>query len=421
VIADLLYRCPACGAFNWLHEDRCIHCGSTFEVHSRTEISVNGQRRNISYWYQQVKSFALPLTDKGVILESKKIRVAKEVASCMFKGYAGITATHYIREPIDEGVLTLFDNRIVFLGSDKKIIPFELVTSVTIESNTVIVVSREYGPLFFDFLEESGKKWEDCTRKAIGQFHHPKKILEYFPRIRFSGEAWRCAQTSRCPKVLKVSTRKWYWKNSSIFFKSVRVIARNIVKMIFSVRIDGLENIPKKGPAIMVSNHLSFLDALILGMFFPRKIWFMAKNSQFYNSFIYWFLRISGAFPVRRYTIDGQAVRNTIRILDAGHIIGIFPEGERSWDGRMLPFKYGCLRLILALDQPVIPVGISGAYELMPRWTAKIKRVPVRVNIGAPVEFENIPASMQSEEKIAEASDQLRGYIVGLMEDNHHN
>jgi 1-acyl-sn-glycerol-3-phosphate acyltransferase len=421
MIADLLYRCPACGAFNWLRESQCIHCGSTVDVHSRTEISVNGQRRNISHWYQQVMSFALPLTDKGIILESKKIRVAKEVASCLFKGYEGVTATHYIREPIDEGVLTLFDNRLVFSGSDEKNIPFELVTSVTIESNTVIVVSRKYGPLFFDFLEESGKKWEDCIRKAIAEYHNPKKILEYYPRIRFSGEAWRESQTSAGPKRLKVAKRKWYWKNSSIFFKSVRVIARNIVKMIFSVRIDGLENIPKKGPAIMVSNHLSFLDAIILGMFFPRNIWFMAKNSQFYNSFLFWFLRISGAFPVRRYTIDGQAVRNVIRILDAGHIIGIFPEGERSWDGRMLPFKYGCQRLILALNYPVIPVGISGAYELMPRWTAKIKRVPVRVNIGAPVKFEHIPVSMQTEEKIQEASNQLRAYIVGLMDDNQKN
>ncbi len=421
MIADLLYRCPACGAFDWLRENGCIHCGSTVEVHSRTEISVNGQRKNIADWYQQVMSFALPLTDKGLILESKKIRVAKEVASCLYKGYAGITATHYIREPFDEGRLTLFDNRLVFSGTEEKNIPFESISSVTIESHTVIVVSRKYGPLFFDFLEESGKKWEDCIRKAVMQFHQPEKILEYFPRIRFSGKAWRGAETNTGPGHHKVSRHKWFWKNSSIFYKSVRVIARNIVKMIFSVRIDGLENIPKKGPAIMLANHLSFLDAIILGMFFPRNIWFMTKNSQFYSSFLYWFLPLTGAFPVRRYTIDGQAVRNTIRILEAGHIVGIFPEGERSWDGRMLPFKYGCLRLVLALNYPVIPVGISGAYELMPRWTTKIKRVPVHVNIGAPVKFEHVPASMQTEEKIKEASDQLRNYIVDLMDDNQKN
>lgn len=416
MITDLLYRCPACGAFNWLRDSSCIHCASTFEVHSRTEISVNGQRKNIADWYQKVMSFALPLTDKGIILESKKISIAKEVASCVFKGYAGVTATHYIREPIDEGVLTLFDNRIVFLGSDEINIPFELITSVTIESNTVIIVSRKYGPLFFDFLEESGKKWEDCIRKAILQFHHPKKILEFYPRIRFSGEAWQGAQTSRRHEIFKVSKHKWYRKDSSIFFKTVRVIARNIVKMVFSVRIDGLENIPKKGPAIMLSNHLSFLDGIILGMFFPRNIWFMAKNSQFYSSFLFWFLRIAGTFPVRRYTVDAQAARNVIRILDAGHIVGIFPEGERSWDGRMLPFKFGCLRLILALDYPVIPVGISGAYELMPRWTIKIKRVPVRVNIGKPVKFKNIPVSMQSEQQLSEASDLLRKYITDLVD-----
>ena len=91
---------------------------------------------------------------------------------------------------------------------------------------------------------------------------------------------------------------------------------------------------------------------------------------------------MAGAFPVRRYQTDVVAVRNALRVLQKGHLLGVFPEGERSWDGQMLPFKQGTLRLMLAAGKPIIPVGISGIYELMPRWTHRIKRVPVRIKRG---------------------------------------
>jgi len=419
MITDLLYRCPDCGEFEWLDNHSCTHCGISVDIHSRTEISIDNHKANISFWYDKVLNFPLPVNGQGTILTSKKIQAAKEEASGVIKGFEGIFATHYIREPIDYGTLTLFENKLLFSGSqEKREIPLSTITSITIESNTVIVVSRGFGPLFFDFLEESGKKWEDCIKKVIIKFYEPEEIVEFFPRIRFRGKLWQGSGVAGANRHLKVRARKWFKKDYNLFFKVLRVAARNVVKVIFNVRADGFENIPEKGPAILLSNHLSFLDAIILGMFFPRNIWFMAKNSQFYSRLLFWFLPISGAYPVRRYTVDVLSVRNTIRVLDAGHIVGIFPEGERCWDGRMLPFKLGCLRLVLALDQPVIPVGISGAYELMPRWTHKIKRVPVRVNIGAPVKFDHIPIPEQTEENIQQASEKLRGLITDLMNDN---
>jgi 1-acyl-sn-glycerol-3-phosphate acyltransferase len=111
------------------------------------------------------------------------------------------------------------------------------------------------------------------------------------------------------------------------------------------------------------------------------------------------------------------AVRNAIRVVQQGHILGIFPEGERSWDGRMLPFKQGAMRLVLALGQPVIPVGISGAYGLMPRWTHKIERVPVTIRFGRPIRFDHISIPRQTREDIKKTAVELKKEILQLIGD----
>ena len=90
---------------------------------------------------------------------------------------------------------------------------------------------------------------------------------------------------------------------------------------------------------------------------------------------------------------------------------------KRSWDGRLLPFKHGAMGLVLALGQPVIPVGISGAYELMPRWTSKIKRTPVTIRIGQPTNFDPIPIPEQTKDDIERASAKLKSCFLDLIGD----
>ena len=80
------------------------------------------------------------------------------------------------------------------------------------------------------------------------------------------------------------------------------------------------------------------------------------------------FLYLSRTFPVRRYDIDPVSLRNAMRVLSFGGLVGIYPEGERTWDGQMLPFRTGTIRFLLAAGVPIIPAGISGAFENQPRW-----------------------------------------------------
>ena len=123
----------------------------------------------------------------------------------------------------------------------------------------------------------------------------------------------------------------------------------------------------------------------------------------------------AGAFPVKRYRTDVIAVRNAWRVLQKGHLLGVFPEGERSWDGQLLPFKQGTLRLMLAVGKPVIPVGISGIYELMPRWTHSIKRGPITINVGKPMRFASISIVDQTEEDVNIANKHLKEAIQQLV------
>ena len=415
MITDILYRCPVCGGFDWLQDKQCTYCSTPVEILSRSEVSIDSQKNSIAYWYSKVLSFDLPREDAGIILKSKEVRLSREAAKGIYRGFAGVVATHYTREPADVGTLLLKTDELLFTGGKETIsITFLSITSLTIESNTIIVISRDHGVLFFDFLEESGKKWEDCIRKALIRFHSPKEIMEFYPCLRFKSDLVKTSGNGRGHKNLHVPVKRWYKSDYSPLLDLLRPIVKPLIRSVFSVDIQGLHHIPKHGSAVLLSNHTSILDSIILGVFSRRNIWFMAKNSQYKGAFLTWALRHLRAFPVRRYTTDTQAVRNAIRIVRQGHILGIFPEGERSWDNTLLPFRCGTMRLVLALGAPVIPVGISGAYEIMPRWTSSIKRVPVNVRIGEPIFFDHIPVPQQRGSDLERTSAKLKEHIVRL-------
>jgi 1-acyl-sn-glycerol-3-phosphate acyltransferase len=258
-----------------------------------------------------------------------------------------------------------------------------------------------------------------CIRDSLAAYHAPRKISEFYPRLRFEEELNDHRSKAIGHAALKLPVRKWYGMDTSILFSVVRTVAKPIIKALFSVDIRGLEHIPESGSAVLLSNHTSFLDSIILGVFPKRNIWFMAKNSEFKGPLLTWALRKARAFPVRRYTIDVQAVRNAIRIVQQGHVLGIYPEGERTWDNTLLPFRQGTIRLVLALGKPIIPVGISGAYELMPRWESSIKQSHVKIRIGEPFSLDHIPAPRQTRNHISHAQHILHDRISHLMGEGH--
>ncbi len=416
MISKILYRCPVCGGFKWLDQGRCRHCHVVVREISRKQVAVNGQVGSIAHWYGKVRGHALPKGPGGMILKSGPIRLSREVQKGRFKGLSGVHAVLYGSEPADSGSLTLFRNRLFFQGASQNTsISFENISAVTIESNTVIMDRKDGPALYFDFLEESGKKWEDCIQKAIAEFYHPADIVEFCPKIRFSQSRGNKGNKNAKFHEVHVAAKQWYRSDSPLISRFLKQVADYLARGLLDIQMTGMDHIPRKGAAIVAANHVSLLDGIILGACLPRLARFMTKNSPFKNPIIRQILMGAGAFPVKRYRTDVIAVRNAWRVLQKGHLLGVFPEGERSWDGQMLPFKKGTLRLILAAGKPIIPVGISGIYELMPRWTHRINKVPVRINVGKPMRFASISIVDQTEEDVNIANKRLKETIQQLV------
>jgi 1-acyl-sn-glycerol-3-phosphate acyltransferase len=185
-------------------------------------------------------------------------------------------------------------------------------------------------------------------------------------------------------------------------------LMRQIFRLIGKCEVTGLENIPKTGPFFVIANHQSVLDPLLIVAMQKREIHVMAKSTQFSNPLLGDYIaRHCKSFPVRRYQIDPQSVRISLRRLAEGFGVGIFIEGERSWDGLMQQPRLGTLRLILKAGVQVIPVTIVGAYDVWPRWHRGIRRGTVRIHYGEPLCFQKLDRKADREAVLDETAEKL--------------
>src|SRR6266705_2389671 len=147
------------------------------------------------------------------------------------------------------------------------------------------------------------------------------------------------------------------------------VILGPILRLMYRPKTKGLENLPKTGAAILAPNHQSFLDDFLLPLVIKkRKVVMMAKADYFDNWYTAWFFKAAGCIPVRREggSASARALAGGIDALAAGKLVGIFPEGTRSPDGRLYRGKTGVARMALEAQVPIIPVAITGTFEAMP-------------------------------------------------------
>ena len=178
-----------------------------------------------------------------------------------------------------------------------------------------------------------------------------------------------------------------------ILYRVLRWTMRLYFRARLKIRFEGEENVPEEGPFVIVLSHQSHLDSLLLHTFCPRLMFTLAKSSVFRTRFMAWLAPRVGAVPTRRYQVDPQAVRVALRLIGKGEGVGVFPEGERSWDGELQPLRSGTIRLLLKAGVPVIPCGMVGTYEVFPRWghmnwlKVGLGREPVIIRYGEPMQF----------------------------------
>jgi 1-acyl-sn-glycerol-3-phosphate acyltransferase len=181
----------------------------------------------------------------------------------------------------------------------------------------------------------------------------------------------------------------------SVFYWLVKAILGPILRLVFRPWTEGAQNVPREGPAIIASNHLSFSDHFFAPLPIPRKVVFLAKSEYFTGRglkglFSRAFFYGVGQIPVDRSggAASERALRTGLRVLANGDILGIYPEGTRTPDGRLYRGKTGVARLALEARAPVVPCAMVGTFEFQP--PGKIRpRLNIRpgVRFGMPLDF----------------------------------
>ncbi len=141
------------------------------------------------------------------------------------------------------------------------------------------------------------------------------------------------------------------------------IVLRFYFFLLLRLRLHGLENVPRQGSFVLCSNHISWLDPLMLGAAVPRQLFYMTKAEAFATPAAAMILRTVGAFPVRRHTADRKALRRALDLLEGGRIVAVFPEGTRSRDGRLGHAEPGAALLAAWSGAEIVPVAISGRYR----------------------------------------------------------
>jgi 1-acyl-sn-glycerol-3-phosphate acyltransferase len=162
-----------------------------------------------------------------------------------------------------------------------------------------------------------------------------------------------------------------YWLGHSFF----RAAARGF----FDFRVVGSDNLLFDGPALIASNHVSFLDPPFIGQAFDEALYFFARKTLFDHPIVGWTLRQWQTIPIDRDKPDASSLKATIRLLKAGRKVLIFPEGTRSPDGRLQKAEAGVGLFIAKTGAPVLPIRIFGTHEAFPRG-AKFPR-PAQITI----------------------------------------
>ena len=166
-----------------------------------------------------------------------------------------------------------------------------------------------------------------------------------------------------------------------------RFLLQTIAILFFRVRITGRENIPRRGAALLATNHQSLLDPWLIGIALERQIHYLARESLFRGGFVQYVFERTNAFPIRRGRADTTAIREAIARLQRGYLVNIFPEATRTIDGTIGPIAAGLAVIIHRARVPLIPVVIEGAFEAWPRGKAWPRLRSIRLHYGRPLSY----------------------------------
>lgn len=193
-------------------------------------------------------------------------------------------------------------------------------------------------------------------------------------------------------------------------YRAVKGALGALMRRAYNIKIEGLHHIPEDGSGIVAANHISFLDSFFIPLAIPRRVTYLAKAEYWDSWKTKWFFDLVGQIPVRRDDSKKAlaALESGSRVLNKGGLLGIYPEGTRSPDGALYRGKTGVARMAAECQAPVIPVGLIGTREIMPK-DAKFPhmRGAVTLRFGEPMHIRT--------DDVADDPMALRGFVDALM------
>ena len=206
-----------------------------------------------------------------------------------------------------------------------------------------------------------------------------------------------------------------------MLYRAAELTVSPVLRAYFRPVATGTEHVPRTGAAIIAANHLSAADEVFTPITARRQVVYFAKAEYFNGTglrgrALAWIFTEFGLVPVER--TNPRAAASTIDIgtelLAAGKMLGIYPEGTRSPDGRLHKFRTGVARLALRSGAPVVPVGLIGTDRVLPAGEQRWRRVPVQVHYGPPLDFSGRPEDERSSRVLREVTETVRAAVQRL-------
>lgn len=174
-----------------------------------------------------------------------------------------------------------------------------------------------------------------------------------------------------------------------MFYEASKKILSPLLHGYFDIEIEGIDNVPVDGPAILAANHLSFLDSFFIPLVVDRRVTYVAKAEYFDHWYTRIFFKGWGQIPIQREggEASANALHAALQVLKRGEMFGIYPEGTRSPDGKLHRGHTGVARLAIESGAPVIPVGVAGTREILPKGRKFPRKGTVNIRFGNRLRF----------------------------------